>query len=193
MKKLVLVVIGGLLLHSCGSETGETAGTEGTGEVQSTGSGDVIEDKLIGLIEDAEKGMKPLSPIADVSKYDSNAKVYVVGEEETGNYNSKWENEDYHGSRFYSKLYNDATKLDQVRLSVLTNDDVLYDETTGEIDESKKIDFDHYLNVISEKIGSQPEKENYTGGGHLWKTADAHWKLSSYDDYTLEFTMKRVK
>ena len=191
MKKIVLILVGGLLLSSCGSDTNES--TDGTGETETTGSGDIVNDKIVELILDVEKGMKPLSPIADVSKYDSEVKAYVVGENETGNFNSQWEDGDFEGSRFYSKKYNDDSQLGEVRLSIWVKQDVIYDSETGEEDESKKIDYDKYLNIISDEVGGQPTKENHTGGGHVWKTSTANWYLSTYDDYSLEFKMKEAK
>lgn len=191
MKKIVLVLVGGLLLGSCGTETTET--NDSSNNTEQAESTDVIKNKLFELISDADKGMKPLMPISDVSKYDNNVKPYMVGEKETGNFNSKWNDGDFEGSRFYSKLYNDDTKLSEVRLSIMMKHDVYVDQDTGEADASKKIDFDKYLKLLSEKIGSEPEKETHTGGKHLWKTEDAEWRLGSYDDYSLEFTMKKVR
>ncbi|MFT5821750.1 MAG: hypothetical protein ACI8ZM_003004 [Crocinitomix sp.] len=194
MKKIVLIFVGGMLLASCGSEVNDATdeSTNSTTETQTNSSGDIVKDKILELISDVDKGMKPLSPIADVSKYDADVNPYLVGEKETGNFNSKWEKGDFNGSRFYSKKYNEDSQLGEVRLQILLNEDVYYNSDSDEEDASKKIDYDKYLNIITEETGAEPE-EDYTGDGHVWKTATATWYLSTYDDYSLEFKMKEAK
>ncbi len=194
MKKIVLILVGGLLLGACGSEANEAAddSTDSSTETQTNASGDVVKDQIVGLIADVEKGMKPLSPIADVSNYDSSVEPYLVGENETGNYNSSWEDGDFKGSRFYSTKYNDKSQLGEVRMQILVIDDVRWDPETDEEDASKAIDYDKYKDVITEQVGSQPEVDEYSDG-HVWKTATANWYLSAYDDFSLEFKMKEAK
>lgn len=195
MKKLVLILAGGLLLGSCGSDEANSENESGDNatETQVTESGDVIEDQIMALIADVEKGLKPLSPIAEISKYDNNVKPYLVGENETGNFNSESEKGDYEFSRFYSKKYNDETLLGEIRLSIFVKEDVVWDPETDEEDTSKKIDLDKYKEIITAEMGTEPEEEDYVGGGLLWKTPTANWKLSNYDDYSLEFKVKEAK
>ncbi len=183
------------MFTSCESEvTVTTSGTDTETESTTTqSSGDIVKDQIFGLIADADKGLKPLSPIANIDKYDANTKAYIVGEKETGNFNSKWEKGDYEGSRFYSKKYNDDSQLSEVRLSIMVKEEIYYDDESDTEDESKKIDCNKYLKIISEKLGVEAEEETYTGGGHVWKTPIANWQLTTYDDYSLQFVMKESK
>ena len=195
MKNLVLVFVGALLLGSCGSEENGTTedSTDSVTETQPTSSGDVVKDQIVELISDSQQGMTPLSPIADISNYDSNTEPYLVGENETGNFSSKWDNGDFEGSRFYSKKYDDDSQLGEVRMQILVKEDVYYNYDTDEEDESKKIDFDKYVNIITEEIGVSGEEDEYSEGGYVWTTPTAEWSLSTYDDYSLEFKMKYIR
>lgn len=180
MKKIVCVLMLPLLIASCGTK-----------EVESSGKGgDVVLEQINKLMSDAEKGMKPLSKIAEVTTFDNNAKPYLREDNnsETGNFQSKWEDGDYKITRFYTKKYNDESLLQGVRVSVVLKDEAYYNPDTDEEDPSKKIDFDKYSKILSEKLGSQPSDYN---GSKVWKTDKADWYMNQWDDYSLEFTMKK--
>lgn len=114
MKKIVCMLMFPLVIASCGNKETESNGKES----------DVVLEQINKLMSDVEKGMKPLSKIAEVTNYDNNAKPYLREDNnsETGNFQSKWENGDYKLSRFYSKKYNDESLLGEVRVSVVLKD-----------------------------------------------------------------------
>gem|GEM_PF-4195083 len=177
-----------LLLAACGG--GETNSAESGGE----GSGDVFQDQITALLADVEAGLKPMSNMADISKFDPNQEAYVLpGGQETGNFRSEWKKGDFNGSRFYSKRYNDDTKLGEIRLSVLKNEDVYINEETGELDASKKIDLNTYVKLLTEKLGVEAKDVSNTLGGYQWVTATEKWGLKAYDDYSLQVNVKAAK
>jgi len=135
-----------------------------------------------------------MSNISEISKFDANQKAYVLpGGKATGNFKSEWEKGDYRGSRFYSKRYNDDTKLGDIRMSVSLKEEVYMNDETGELDASKKIDLNTYVKLLSDKLGVEAKDVSSTLGGYQWVTATEKWGLKSYDDYSIQLNVKAAK
>lgn len=188
MKRLTYLLLSAsfmLILTSCGGEKNST---------EAEGSGDVFRDQITALFADFEAGLKPLSNISEISKFDANQEAYVLpGGKATGNFKSEWEKGDYSGSRFYSKRYDDDSKLGDIRLSVTMKEDAYYNDETGEEDASKKIDLNTYVKMLSDKLGVEAKDVSNTLGGYQWVTATEKWGLDSYDDYSLQVTVKAAR